>query len=156
MQLKRAIISFSLLFVYALGFSHSLVPHCHDGEGSEHTSEHVHQHEHHHHVDLRSVDHDHVSHKGHYDDGILDMIICALSETDHSAPDNSECFLLPETPSYKSSNTTSKLKTVTLLLALCFERSSDQETVDYSPISSIAYTPPTLYISSQRGPPIVS
>lgn len=156
MQLKRAIISFSLLFVYALGFSHSLVPHCHDGEGSEHASEHVHQHEHHHHNDLGSVEHEHVSHKDHFDDGILDMIICALSETDHSFPDNSECFFLPEAPSYKSSDTTSKLQTLSLLFALCFKRSNHQQDVEFSPVCSIAYTPPALYVSSQRGPPIVS
>ena len=156
MELKRAIISISLLFIYALGFSHSLIPHCHDGERAKHTVEHTHHHEHHHHSDLHSVEHEHVLHKGHYDDGILDLIICALSETEHSETDASQCFFIPETTNYKSKDPLCKLNCLALKHSLYLEYHGALKTAEHYFASAIPYPQPAFYISSQRGPPIVS
>jgi len=82
-QLKKIIISVSLLLVYSLGFAHNLIPHSHDVNEAfanhsvigHHHHQHADEHEHH--------DHEHVSHGTHVDENLYDFLVCVLFEMEH-------------------------------------------------------------------------
>tara|TARA_B110000967_G_C18768568_1_gene501800 strand:+ start:422 stop:880 length:459 start_codon:yes stop_codon:yes gene_type:complete len=84
-QIKKIIISLSLLLVYSLGFAHNFIPHCHDVNEAfvehsdlghhhhQHAAEHVHAEE----------NHQHVSHGSHMDENLYDFLVCILFEMEH-------------------------------------------------------------------------
>lgn len=97
MNFNKIIASLFLLFTYLIGFTHNVIPHCHHNADANHT--HLEHHEHH------TGSHDqgndrHVSHNDHLDEGVLDFIICLLSETEHPTPigDSQFYFSTEKTP----------------------------------------------------------
>jgi hypothetical protein len=81
MQLKNAVISFLLICSYSLGFAHNVIPHCDEAHGNGAN----HSHEHHIHIgpDETNEEHTHIAHNDHFDDGILELLICALEVVNH-------------------------------------------------------------------------
>ena len=154
MQLKRAILSVSFLLVYSLGFSHDLIPHCRD-HGKSH--DHKHGHEHHHHdVHDHNEDHDHISHHGHFDEGVLDLLICVLSETDHPVTEDEHCFYLPEVRNYKANSENFKFIANFICSAVMRARADDNTGASFQIAPANGYLPPPIANSPHRGPPVIS
>jgi hypothetical protein len=95
MNTRRIVFSVLLLVVYALGYSHSVLAfsHQHSKEGVF-TVGSAHHHPHYEHAIGEIVDHEHVEHQGHLDDGLLDFLMCILAESESSTSDVSECSFL--------------------------------------------------------------
>jgi len=89
MRIKKAFISFFLVFVYSFGFAHSVMPHEH-GFYAEHQSEGIsklsksHQYEHN---DCESPTESCINHEDHCDDGLLDLLICLFSDLNSNHTD---------------------------------------------------------------------
>lgn len=86
MQLKKSIISFLLIFSYSFGFAHNLVPHCTEihTEQEQGIIEHHDNHHEHQEGELISENHLHIAHADHYDDGLIDLLVCALENVNHN------------------------------------------------------------------------
>lgn len=93
---KKIIISIILLLTYSLGFAHNIIPHQHDSETGFHN--HDHTEEHHNHDHSSDSDPEHISHGNHFDEGLYDLIVCFLHETDfHKENCNTEFFIAAKT-----------------------------------------------------------
>lgn len=86
MQLKNSLISFLLIFSYSFGFAHNLVPHCTEthAEREQGVIEHHDKHHEHQEGELISENHSHIAHADHYDDGLFDLLVCALENAHHN------------------------------------------------------------------------
>jgi len=86
MQLKNSLISFLLIFSYSFGFAHNLVPHCTEihTEQEQGGIEHHDKHHEHQEGELISENHSHIAHADHYDDGLIDLLVCALENAHHN------------------------------------------------------------------------
>lgn len=82
---KRVFISLILILTYTVGFAHNFIPHCTDAHTDEIHSESEHHHAHHTHDghDSNEEDHSHVEHGDHFDDGLLDYLICLFEGAQH-------------------------------------------------------------------------
>ncbi|MEZ4720499.1 MAG: hypothetical protein R2813_01315 [Flavobacteriales bacterium] len=157
MQLKRVIIAISLLFTYGVSLAHSVIPHCHHGfEVSTADHEHAVAHEHHDSVEQIPQTEDpanHINHQGHYDESLLDLILCLFSDSDH--PDNfGEDAFIPSSNApvqLKSLNQASLL--VSLIIAINAEECAEERII---PQLKVNYTAPELFTSGLRGPPAIS
>lgn len=156
MHLKKALISSMLLLVYAFSFAHELIPHCHHSFGiAGELHVHITQHEHHsesdHHEDH---DHSHISHQGHHDEGLIDLLVCVLTETEHPGLDGDQHFLLPET---ESNPLNDRLKVqLASVLTILFDFHEDNAKVACQPEVKPLYNPPLRAHSPHRGPPSIS
>ncbi|MFT5779105.1 MAG: hypothetical protein ACI837_002062 [Crocinitomicaceae bacterium] len=90
MRVGKSLISLLLICSYTTGFCHSFLPAC--GEfhvAHTHASDSAHQEHdhdnHHHHSSTESInnEHSHIVHNDHYDDNLLDFLICTLKESKH-------------------------------------------------------------------------
>ncbi len=83
MKLKQLIISIFFLFVYALSFAHSLMPHV-NGFHSEHFPEVRTENENHHehqHQFCEIPTENCITHNDHCDTGIIDLLVCVFSDS---------------------------------------------------------------------------
>jgi hypothetical protein len=82
---KRVFISLILILTYTVGFAHNFIPHCTDVHTDESHSEVEHHHTHHTHEghDSTEEDHSHVEHGDHFDQGLLDYLICLFEGAQH-------------------------------------------------------------------------
>lgn len=157
MQFKRTFIAFCLLFAYSLGFSHNLVPHCHHAEGvtehGNHSGIHSHEHEHHHHNELSAEElamHEHVAHEDHFDDSLIEFIICVLSDTEHPAFENCQINVEANTISLEGFD---NIKLVATFAAVFTVPAENIATVIVAPEVDIAFLSPPLDFVADRGPP---
>ncbi len=151
------IISSILLLAYCLSFAHNLIPHCHHAIGQlaiPHT--HAVQHEHHeegdHHGD---ENHTHIAHQGHLDEGLVDLLVCLLTETEHPGSDAGEHFVMPNTELHKL-DISSKIQITSMLIYWLFDFSEDCTLLVARPEIHSDYTAPLLAHSPLRGPPTIS
>lgn len=100
---KRTIISLILTFSYAVGFAHNLIPHHSDVHEFGNHAEVAHNHAHHVHDDLNSLEegHSHVVHGDHFDEGLLDYLICLFEGVHHHHSCDAQCT--PQNSSFKYS-----------------------------------------------------
>lgn len=114
------------------------------------------QHEHHEEGDNHGEEnHTHISHQGHLDEGLVDFLVCLLTETEHSGSDTGEYFVLPNSELRKL-DISSKIKVANILIFWLFDFSEDCTSfVVQSEINSV-YTAPLVANSPHRGPPTVS
>jgi hypothetical protein len=157
MQFKRTLIALSLLFAYSLGFAHELLPHCHHSDGvavlGTENSEHSHQHNHQHdHADVDS-DHEHVAHADHFDDGLMDFILCLLAESNHSSSHADHCFDMPAERTAVSFSAWDKIKLVATFAAVFAEKIEETTVENFVPEVNVAFLSPPLAYSVNRGPP---
>ena len=84
-QFKKTIISLVLILSYTVGFAHNFIPHCSDVHTGENHSKVEHNHEHHNHDGHDSLikDHSHVEHGDHFDEGLIDYLVCLLEGVQH-------------------------------------------------------------------------
>ncbi len=84
-QFKKTIISLILILTYTVGFAHNFIPHRTDVHTDEIHSEVEHHHTHHTHEghDSTEEDHSHVEHGDHFDQGLLDYLICLFEGAQH-------------------------------------------------------------------------
>ena len=85
MQMKKTILSLVLLLSYSLGFAHNLLPHCSNPDQLSHN--HHELHEHYNGEGSSELDHAHITHNNHKDEGLYDFLLCLLSEVDHHTHD---------------------------------------------------------------------
>jgi hypothetical protein len=112
MNALKSTISVLLLIVYAMGLAHGLTPRCNhytEATGSN-TIQIGHHHEHHEHGDEETVDHGHIEHNGHLDEGAIDLLICVLEDVTHSDNGEEGCHCVPTISSRTSADWVSKLK----------------------------------------------
>ena len=145
-----------LLLTYSLGFAHNFIPHHHDVDTEVHEITHEKNGHHHHHHNtskhLNSVN-EHISHEDHYDEDLLDLLLCFLHKAEHHENDCKDQHFLPA-----KSNTliTNKLY-ANELIAVLF--SLNTETEKNGSISSFTIDPEVSCLSlliednSLRGPP---
>jgi len=154
-QLKRTLISLVLLLAYGLGFAHNVIPHCHDGEGMhEHHASHSHSHDHDH---DHAHDHDasdHIAHKDHLDENLIDLLMCVLSETEHSEPHQEHVMvntIAPKPNDVKAQWQLAWMAAIVLLI--------DPETDDQSQWPTMVTTSTQegcVGFHPLRGPPVIS
>ena len=114
-------------------------------------------HEHHHHdVHDHNEDHDHISHHGHFDEGVLDLLICVLSETDHPVTEDERCFYLPEVHNYKANSENFKFIANFICSAVMRARADDNTGASFQIAPANGYLPPPIANSPHRGPPVIS
>lgn len=154
---KKNIIAVFLLFIYSIGFSIELVPHCHLDAHVNHASidhEEKDNHGNHKHVSLENQDDDDIYHRNHLDDNILDFVVCLLSEIEHAESDFQHQIVL--TDSNLNLNKTSQVKIIAILSSLYSIQTPEKKTkilpIDISTklITEISSSPPL------RGPPYFS
>lgn len=85
MQFKKAIISLILILSYTVGFAHNFIPHCSDVHTDESHSKVEHNHAHYTHEghDALEEDHSHVEHGDHFDQGLIDYLVCLFEGVQH-------------------------------------------------------------------------
>lgn len=151
-----------LLLAYTIGFAHNVIPHCHHALGEmeqahDHSeAHHVHEHQDHQHEEHEEVDHAHISHKDHLDSGLLDLILCVLSETDHPATNHGHEFYQNTANSAVKLDSATNLKLSALALLVFTDPSCDLEPVSFGTDPPRIYSPPYLSNSPHRGPPVFS
>lgn len=87
MQLKRFSISLFLIFAYSIGFAHDFVPHCADADHTAHGTVQINHESSHNHCLTEKKDHSHISHSDHFDDGLIDYLICIFESSSHHTDD---------------------------------------------------------------------
>lgn len=143
MQLKKTIISLLLLLTYSVGFAHNLVPHC-TSTSEVNSHQHVHV--------SPDTDEDFISHGNHYDASLIDLIVCALSETDHPLDNCSmQHYLSPKTNS--SVNDINTVQILTVLFTLFNDEIKVEKKATYITQVQTKFTTPLLEHSPHRGPP---
>jgi len=157
MQLKRAIISFVLILSYSLSFAQSLVPHCSDLNSLEHSHdlERAHQHQHKAQHDDSNENHSHITHNNHFDEGVYDLLICLMSDSEHGASDccNQQLPSVSRVSIVLFQNDLAKA--VSTFIAV-FSLSISSEKDDYFDLIETIYRSPQVNALSLRGPPIYS
>lgn len=95
MKMRNSLISFLLIFSYSFGFAHNFVPHCtdvHVAQGHGHGEHHDNHHEHEK-GEVIADDHSHIANADHYDDGLIDFLVCALENVNHNDDTcNLDCY----------------------------------------------------------------
>ncbi len=154
---KRVFISIILLFAYSLGFAHNLIPHTHSHETKEEIVVHKESgHPHHHHNNLhqhkKHVDHEHISHGDHFDEGFYDLLICFLHTADNQAKDCDAHYYITT----DHNRTLTNKQKIQLLATLVVLYSEPEEVVLFSELysfSELKIPPPLITNSPLRGPP---
>lgn len=155
--MKRAIISIALLFTYGVSLAHSVIPHCHHGfEAIVGDHEHAVAHEHHDSVEQIPETEDptdHINHQDHYDESLLDLILCLFTDSDH--PDSfGEDVFIPSTSTPLQLKSLSQVSLLTDLIVMI--RSEEGAEDPNSPEFRVNYTSPELHTTGLRGPPAIS
>jgi hypothetical protein len=154
MQFYKSIISLLLLLTYSFGFAHNLVPHCNDDTPHETA---ISDHHHHQHSDEQqeNIEHNHINHDSHFDEGIIDFITCLVHESESPEEQCSieHCFTFSSNNfSLKDIN---KIQTAIVLFAVS-QPIVQNESIAYSSTDfEINYLSPPLEDSPHRGPPII-
>lgn len=160
MQTLKPILSVFLLLTYFVGIGHEFLPHSHADEvGShqakvEHGVDHGHHHSHHHHDDGDHEDHSHVVHQDHFDDGLLDLLICILSETDHTDAD--EHYVLPSEANQTRSKGFEKAKFVAVLVSFVSFIEASEKGELKPDFCKVELASVQISTSPLRGPPSIS
>lgn len=151
MQIKKIIISLSLLLVYSLGFAHNLIPHCHGVDEAfvehsdlghhhhQHAAEHVHAEE----------DHQHVSHGSHIDENLYDFLVCILFEMEHQEHD-SVFHYLPTAQKLVTKNQTNPVIVPVATFSAINNLSKPKNNV----VIVLGYFSPLINELPLRGPPL--
>lgn len=81
------IFSYCLLFAYSLALIDTIIPHHHKHADKDILAwyEKTNYHKHHNPVEEKTSEHRHFEHAGHFDAGAFDVLICLLSELEHSS-----------------------------------------------------------------------
>ncbi len=133
---------------------HGAIPHSHYGELAD-SFEHGGHHQHHHHDANYTENHTHVAHDGHFDNGLMDMLICILSEADQT--DIADLFIVSNSQNEVSLNQ-AKLQFAAVLVSfvtLDVEEIAPQVVVSSSDFD-LSYRYSHISSASRRGPPVVS
>ena len=158
MNIKRIIISIILLLTYSLGFAHNFIPHQHDSETETHNHVHDDKHEHHHHNKTNGleVDHEHIPHGNHFDEGLYDLLVCFLHETDFHSDDCDNHYLTPTKANSRFSDRSLQLfAIVNTLFSTTLE--SEESSTDFIELDITSkYRSPSIENSPLRGPPVLS
>ncbi|MBI1286267.1 MAG: hypothetical protein GC178_01700 [Flavobacteriales bacterium] len=159
MPLFKQIGSLFLLLVYSVGIVHGAIPHMHYANELnipvyEHGMEHGNHHQHHFHDADYSGDHTHVQHEGHFDNGIMDMLICILSESDHT--DVAELFLCSRANELSLDEAKLQLAAVLVSFVPTNLEETSSKTIAYTPWVDGPYNCSHISAASRRGPPSVS
>ena len=159
MQVIRSVISLFLLLVYSISFAHDLIPHCHFDKMSEHIvaeqGESHHHHEHHTHEADEETDHEHITHQNHLDDGLLDYVICLLSELEHPS-EYAHRHYAPVISNDNFLKGLDKPKFVAILFTVFTAPEIDMLPSRYATELAFTYHSPPLLNSPHRGPPSIS
>ena len=150
-------LSMLLLFAYSLGMAHSLIPHCHHGlQTTTEDHQHLIGHLHHEHKSNEHETHDYVSHGGHLDEGLFDLLVCILSEVEQP---QAEYHCSPTLPAVQSSVWAQADLSVPFVIVL-FDVLFNAELEPASVISNhevvIDYQSADATAFPHRGPPVLS
>lgn len=159
MNFKRIIISLLLLLTYSLGFAHNFIPHQHDSETETHDHAHDDKHEHHHHngISKLAVDHEHISHGNHFDEGFYDLLVCFLHDADfHSDDCNNHYFIPTKTNNTSSERSLQLFAIVNTLFATTLETEEASSLNFLDAYLTSNYRSLSLVDSPLRGPPVLS
>lgn len=158
-RLKRALIASLLLFAYALSFAHNAIPHCHHALRIS-DGNHLHAVEHNHHgTDYHKgepVDHTHISHKDHLDDGLFDLLICLFSETEHPDQDESDRYFPSANKNHKKDDPAKPKLTLVVLAGLFMDFNDNSAPAAACPEIRFSYIAPLVANAPHRGPPAIS
>lgn len=137
-----------LLFSYSLGFTHDLLPHCHHDAG---TDKHVVEHSgHHHHHE------GHEGHDKHADEGLVDLLICLLSNTEHASNHPDDFFVVPSNIDQRTNDRLTGIQLAVLLQHFFYVPIGTPLPSEFNTASLALCAGPYLSASPERGPPVVS
>ena len=160
MQIKKVIIATLFLLTYTIGFAHNLIPHCSAACGELPVAAHQetghHHHAHHEHDHGEDSGHDHIEHNGHLDGGLLDYVVCLLSEMEHPATDCQIEVCLPASTANTVPEALSNVTCIALLYSV-FELAEQDEPLQAGHSEAVtSYTAPPIAECPHRGPPTPS
>lgn len=117
---KRVFISLILILTYTVGFAHNLIPHHSDVHEFGNHTEVAHNHAHHVHDDINSLeeDHSHVEHGDHFDEGLLDYLICLFEGVHHHHSCEAQCTAQISTFKYSTEKSTHGDQLITAELSI--------------------------------------
>lgn len=153
--MRNALISFLLIFSYSFGFAHNFVPHCtelHAEHGSE-LSEHHDNHHEHEDGEIIGENHSHIAHADHFDDGLIDLLVCALEDVNHH---DGACDLDCYTPITQFNSSEQEIGKLNLVVDFQFsivEIDLSSLKSCYSDALSHRATEGLIHTYSYRGPP---
>ena len=136
-----------LLIIYIMLLGHDLIPHSHEELKENHVhgqSEDTHRHE----------SEAHIAHANHCDLGVLDLLICVLSEVEHPATGegNSDfCFIKANEFSFQNL----KVKDLTLLTSFFSIWEPEKQVQTHFTEKPVFYSPPVFSCLRFRGPPVL-
>ncbi len=151
----KQLASFILLMIYSVGIVHGAIPHSHfDGKDDVLVLEHGVPHHHHHDTNYIGS-HTHVVHGGHLDNGLMDLLICLLSESEYE--DIADLFIGGASVNEVSLDL-AKLQLAAVLVPFLTFDVGEVETIAAQgwPEADILYCYTQSDSSSRRGPPTVS
>lgn len=151
MNFRKSIISLLFLLTYSAGFAHNLLPHAHSNEYLIDVFDHKENH-HLHKVADNIFDHKHIAHKGHYDNLLIDFLICLITESNHTSSGNFE--ILHSNTSVYSIKNISKFNN-SFLQATCIQLLENRvSAVSKKREGTFFYLAPQVNNTYLRGPPI--
>ena len=154
MRLMKNIVSWLLISIYVIGFAHNIIPHKHNScENVVYECNHLELHDH---TDLNEKKGDEIRHRNHLDEGLLDFLVCFLSEMEHlDFHDKHEI-----SQSFNGADLTNNqfspvyFKNINSLL-LSFIQQSNNQTKNY-PFQSVKVDSSALKATPYRGPPTLA
>lgn len=152
MNFGKVVVSFLLLLTYSFGFMHNLIPHYEELESHNYSSA---NHQHHQHTlnDDVITNYDHILHDNHFDEDLLDLIICFFSETKHA---NIGCDIqhyLPGETIDISKKELTKVKLVAILFSFVLNAEQSEPVFIIETDLKAKYLSQALANSPYRGPP---
>ena len=155
MRLMKPFIAVFLLLTYSVGFAHNLIPHHHHittgiGEAGHH-------HEHHQHGMESSFgeNHEHIEHQDHFDENLLDLLICMLHDFEHS---EGECYtqylVVPKKSTQPIGN--SKVKLICTLLSFVLVNPFESVSQNFCEGDETAISVDVPDNARDRAPPVFS
>ncbi len=128
------------------------MPHCVSSDAG------AHHHEHHIHTETDQVGsgHEHIHHQNHYDDNVLDLIVCLFSESEHNDDGCCDLFCLSPKVQEVPFFALKKVKEVaSTLLFYSNDRYLEIITLEIT-FLEVDYLSPPLAYAPHRGPPFFS
>jgi len=158
-KIGKVIISFFLLGAYIIGYAHALLPHHQEMDAVEQSVMNIDgKHHHHHHASQSETfaSQQSIQHQSHFDEGVLDLLVCLINEVEHQENDCNLDFYDLAKPEMISENDLVKARFVAVFIAVRNLNIQSKNEGTPSIGADIIYHAPPIILSPNRGPPTLA